>query len=65
MHRMPIMDGITATKLCREKFHLKFLPIIVITAELGEHIKHQVQEAGATYLIPKPAAAGDILLAIG
>ena len=61
---MPIMDGITATKICRQKSHLKALRIIVITAEHGEHILSQVKEAGANYLIPKPAAAGVIKQAI-
>ena len=58
------MDGITATQLCREKFHLNFLPIIIVTAEFGENIRNQALQAGANHVIAKPAAASDILAAI-
>ena len=62
--RMPIMDGITATKACREKYHLKFLPIIIVTAEFGDNIRNQALQAGANHVISKPAAASDILAAL-
>ena len=61
---MPIMDGITSTQKCREKYHLKRLPIVIVTAELGEEIQNQARNAGANVVISKPDSASDILSAI-
>jgi CheY-like chemotaxis protein len=58
------MDGITATSACRQLYHLKNLPIIVITAELGEDIQKQALIAGANAVISKPAPASEILAAV-
>lgn len=61
---MPIMDGIKATKLCRQRYHLKNLPIIIVTAETGENIREKALAAGADSIISKPASERDVLAAI-
>ena len=61
--RMPIMDGISATKYCRETLKLK-LPIIVLSAELGEETRQQALDARATHFVSKPAKADEILGAL-
>ncbi len=59
--RMPIMDGLTATRLCREKLHLQQIPIIVVTAELGQEVRAAAVEARATCFIEKPAKLDELL----
>ena len=60
--RMPIMDGITATRICKEKHeHLKEIPFIIVTAELGEEVRQAAQAASATAFINKPAKIDQIL----
>ena len=61
---MPIMDGIEGTKLCRQRHHLKNLPIIIVTAEWGENIRKEALAAGANSIISKPASEQDILATI-
>jgi CheY-like chemotaxis protein len=58
--RMPIMDGITATKICKEKEHLKHLPIIIVTAELGDEVREAAINAHASYFLNKPAKSHEI-----
>eukprot|EP01035_Chromulina_nebulosa_P028220 gene28220-37225_t len=53
--RMPIMDGITATRVCKGYKHLANVPIIIVTAEFGEEIKEAAMNAHATSFINKPA----------
>jgi CheY-like chemotaxis protein len=44
--------------------HLLRLPIIVVTAELGDDITNEVLAAGANQLIAKPAHSEEIFTAI-
>ena len=62
--RMPIMDGLTATKLCREKDHLNHVPIVVVTAELGNDIREQALGAGANEMLSKPVHSNSITTTI-
>jgi len=55
------MDGITATRLCKAKPHLSELPIIIVTAELGEEVRREAMEAKATHFISKPARVEELL----
>jgi len=50
--RMPVMDGITATRLLRNAGYA--IPIVVLSAEVGAPLA-EAQEAGATALLEKPA----------
>jgi CheY-like chemotaxis protein len=50
---MPIMDGLTATKLIRKFDGMSKLPIIAVTAH-GQSYYRQAIEAGCDDLINKP-----------
>lgn len=50
---MPVMDGLTATRLIREFDGMAKLPIIAVTA-YGQSFYRQAMEAGCDDLINKP-----------
>jgi CheY-like chemotaxis protein len=50
---MPIMDGITATKIIRESESNSHIPIIAVTAH-GNTLYNEAIEAGCNGLLPKP-----------
>jgi CheY-like chemotaxis protein len=54
--QMPVMDGIQATKLIREKEKIKKtnIPIIAVSANLLVEEETKVIEAGMNDFIPKP-----------
>lgn len=54
--RMPVMDGITATKLIREleREDAATIPIIAMTADAFEEQQKKTMEAGMTHHLPKP-----------
>ena len=54
--RMPVMDGITATKLIREleREDAATIPIIAMTADAFEEQQKKTMEAGMTQHLPKP-----------
>lgn len=45
---MPVMDGITLTRLAREKPEARTIPILILTTESGSNIKNAGRSAGAT-----------------
>jgi signal transduction histidine kinase/CheY-like chemotaxis protein len=57
---MPVMDGITAMKLIRQK-HLKVPPIIALTANAMEGDAKTYMEKGFTDYLPKPATLEDLV----
>jgi response regulator RpfG family c-di-GMP phosphodiesterase len=57
---MPVMDGMIAIRLIREKPHLKRVPIIANSADLGLGIREELRLAGATCFIAKPVRVEDI-----
>lgn len=59
--RMPVMDGLEATRYCREVLKLCNLPIIAITAEIGAAIRDEAIKAGASHFLSKPAKAQEII----
>ena len=59
--RMPVMDGLEATRYCREVLKLCNLPIIAITAEIGAAIKEEAIKSGASHFLSKPAKAQEII----
>lgn len=52
--RMPVMDGLEATKKLRSFDHLRDIPVVVMTAEAGEDIKLEMYAAGASDFLRKP-----------
>ena len=59
--RMPVMDGLTAIRQCRNNLNLVDLPIIALTAEVGLRIKDEAMKAGASYFLSKPTASQELL----
>lgn len=47
-------------RICKEKEHLKNIPIIVITAELGDDVREAATNAHASYFLSKPAKAHEL-----
>ena len=62
--QMPHMDGLSATRLWREKealLRLPRMPIVMLTANaLPEHVQQSL-EAGADRHLAKPIRAGELL----
>lgn len=52
--QMPVMDGITATRLLRATPKTRALPIIAMTANVMEEDRQRYQKAGMTDFIAKP-----------
>jgi PAS domain S-box-containing protein len=52
--RMPIMDGLEATKILRAKPDFEKIPIIALTASAGEESREDSLNAGCTDHISKP-----------
>jgi CheY-like chemotaxis protein len=52
--QMPIMNGISATKLIRDIPYCKKVPIIALTANSNDSEKEECLQAGMNDLIAKP-----------
>jgi len=52
--QMPIMDGLTATRIIRQDLKLDALPIIAVTAGVMAEEKQKALDAGITDFLPKP-----------
>ena len=60
--RMPIMDGIEATKRIRQLPGSRAtVPIIAMTADIAEYADDELQEAGMAAVIPKPVDENKLL----
>ncbi len=55
--QMPVMDGLTATKILRSQARFKKLPIIAMTAHVGEADRKNSLDAGINAHIGKPVTA--------
>jgi signal transduction histidine kinase/CheY-like chemotaxis protein len=64
---MPIMDGVTATKLIREKERLEgrpHTPIICLSAHVMKHQQEEFISSGMDDLLPKPIQKAKLLSAL-
>ena len=52
--RMPVMDGMDATKLIRNELRMKDLPIIALTGEVSADIRSECEAIGFDGFYPKP-----------
>ncbi|BCU06104.1 ATP-binding protein [Allochromatium tepidum] len=52
--RMPVMDGLTATRLIRDRLGLTDLPIIALTAGVMAEEQAAARAAGVDDILPKP-----------
>ena len=62
--QMPVMDGLTATKLIREQERFANLPIIAMTAHAREEDREKSLAAGMNLHIAKPVSADKLLVTI-
>jgi signal transduction histidine kinase len=60
--RMPHVDGFTVLELLRTNGSEKFLPVIVLTADVNEESKRRALHAGATDFLHKPFDQTEVLL---
>ena len=58
--RMPIMDGLEATKIFREMDFFTNTPIIALTASAGENSREDCLNAGCTDHISKPIQSSEL-----
>jgi len=52
--RMPVMDGLEATKLIRNELKINDLPILALTGEMREDIRSECEGIGFTEFFQKP-----------
>lgn len=58
---MPVMDGLTMIRALRKLPSYAGVPILFLTTENSDSIKHQAKSAGATGWITKPFAADQLV----
>ena len=58
--RMPVMDGITATKFIRSELQLT-IPIIAVSAEVDPSTRAAAMDAGSNGFLSKPSKLNDVL----
>ena len=63
--RMPVMDGLTATKLIKATPEGKAIPIIIVTASVLEEDKKEALYQGADGFIRKPYKEAELLVELG
>jgi len=51
---MPVMDGITATRLIRQELGLATLPVIALTADVMPDQQRAALDAGVDEILTKP-----------
>jgi PleD family two-component response regulator len=61
---MPEVDGFAVLEALREDGSERFLPIVVLTADMTEEAKARALEAGATDFLVKPVSQTEALLRI-
>lgn len=52
--QMPVMDGITATKILKEKFTNEIAPIFGLSAQIAKNLHKTPEELGFDYYLTKP-----------
>ena len=61
---MPEMDGFAILEALRSDVSERFLPIVILTADITEEAKARALEAGATDFLVKPVSQTEALLRI-
>ncbi|WP_199611101.1 ATP-binding protein [Flocculibacter collagenilyticus] len=59
--QMPVMDGITATRLIRKKYDKDELTIVSMTAQLGDEEKQTCLDVGMNQHLTKPIMKQDLI----
>jgi putative two-component system response regulator len=61
---MPNLDGFAILETLRSEVSERFLPIVILTADMSEETKARALEAGATDFLVKPVSQTEALLRI-
>ena len=61
---MPVMGGIGAIELFKEKYPTNTMPFIILTAETGSDAQEQCKKAGVKVFLEKPITANELIKAI-
>jgi putative two-component system response regulator len=61
---MPNLDGFAILETLRSEVSERFLPIVILTADISEETKARALEAGATDFLVKPVSQTEALLRI-
>ena len=61
---LPTMDGMTILRLLRANSKTKDIPVIMLSAAVGESVRVQAREAGATMFLGKPCLPEELEAAI-
>ena len=62
--QMPVMDGVTAARLIRQRFPAQELPIVAMTANAMEADRERCLDAGMNGFVTKPINAGELWQAL-
>ena len=57
---LPVLDGLSATRLIRQAEDLDRVPIVAVTANAADDLHAQVQAAGCDEYMPKPIDFGKL-----
>jgi CheY-like chemotaxis protein len=57
---MPVMDGVTATRIITDRFGKAAPPVIGLTADIADSVRHKFLNRGATAIALKPCAGIDL-----
>lgn len=52
--RMPVMDGLEATKLIKGELNMKYLPVVALTGEMSVDIRKECDDIGFDDFFQKP-----------
>lgn len=57
---LPKLDGKTTTEILRRQAHLQGVPIVVLTDEMSDVLRHQLLQIGASLTLQKPSTPGAV-----
>jgi DNA-binding response OmpR family regulator len=61
---LPTMDGMTILRLLRANSKTKDIPVIMLSAAVGETVREQARDAGASMFLGKPCLPEELEAAI-
>ena len=59
--KMPDMDGFTVLETLKRDSSLRTVPVVILTADVGAHVRRRAAEAGSAQFVPKPCLPNDLL----
>lgn len=58
--RMPVVDGLTISRKLKDDPVTQSVPVLILTASVGEHQEQAALDAGADAFLSKPFALGEL-----